>query len=131
MYSDKLLEFQIAERDTPAVTTRKLPMGQSDLSGDTTGMGPNFGLWLYADAGEDLSPGFTLTLQHADTEAGPFEDLIAFPALTVPAPAGKVLVKMAVPREIKNWVQFALSDAVKLNIIFTVAVDKWVNGLVK
>jgi hypothetical protein len=131
MYSDKFLEFSIASRDAAATATKALPLGQSDLAGDTSGMGPYEGLFIFASAGEDLASGFTITMQHCDTQGGTYSTLIAFPATTAAVSAGGLLIKHPLPFNVKNWVKFTLSSAKKVNIIITRDVDKWINGLIK
>ena len=131
MYSDKNLEFVIASRDAAATTTKALPMGQGDLTGDTSGMGPYSGLFIYITAAEALATAFAITMQHSDAQAGPYTTLIAFPALTGATPAGTVLVKHPVPFQVKNWVRFTLTAAKKLNIIITSDVDKAYPGLTR
>jgi hypothetical protein len=130
MYGDLLLEFSVAGRDATAITTKALPMGQRDLTGDTTGMGPYDGLFVFASAGEDINAGFSITMQHCDTQNGTFENLVTFPATTAIKAPGDVLVKHPVPFNVKNWVRFVLSSAVSASIVIVHNVDKWVNGLV-
>jgi hypothetical protein len=130
MYGDKNLEFSVASRDAAATTTRALPMGQGDLSGDTAGMGTYGGLFVYASAGEDIPIGLVITMQHSDKQNGTFESLATFPATTIVKSIGDELIKYPVPLNVKNWVRFTLSSAVKANIVMTTDVDKWINGLV-
>ena len=132
MYGDKNLEFSVANRDAAKLITKSLPLGQGDLTGDTSGMGPyDGGLYIFVSAGEDVPAGLVITLQHSDSSNGAFSNLLTFPATSAVKPAGSVIVKQPVPPNIKNWVRFSLSSAVKLNIIFTPDVEKLVNGIVK
>jgi hypothetical protein len=94
-------------------------------------MGPYEGLFIFASAGEDIASGFTLKMQHSDTEDGTFTDVVTFPATTSAKSVGDVLVKHPVPFGVKNWVRFSLSAAKKTNIILTRDVDKWIPGIVK
>ena len=137
MYSDKCLEFSIASRDPAALVTRALPMGQGDLTGDTSGMGPYSGLFVYSSAGEAVAApaqnaaGFIITMEHCDTKTGTFTAVIQFPEIRTAIAVGDVLIKHPVPFNIKNWVRFRLSAAKLINILITSDVDKAYPGLTK
>jgi hypothetical protein len=131
MYSDKFLEFSIASRDAAATSTKALPMGQGDLTGDTTGMGPYGGLFIYVSAGETIASGFTVTMQHCDTETGTYATLLTFPATTEEKKARQVIVKHPVPFNVKNWVKFTFSSAKLVNALMALDVEKSYPGLFK
>jgi hypothetical protein len=131
MYSDKHLEFMMAFRDAAATVTRELPMGQGDMTGDTSGMGPYTGLFIFVSAGEDVDAGLEITMEHSDTQGGTYDTLIAFPATTDAKGPGQVIVKHPVPFNVKNWVRFTLSEEIKANILITRDVDKRWPGLFK
>jgi hypothetical protein len=134
MYGDKGLEWQVASRDTAATTTRALPLGQSDLpvgdDGTTKDLSPYGGLFIVAIAREDLAEDFQLKLMQSDTEAGTYDALKEFPALTAAVAANTVLIKEPLPFGARNWLKWSLSAAKKLDIFATRDVDRWVNGMI-
>ena len=145
MYADKFQTFVLAT-DPAATTTKALPMAQYNLGDqlpildaqagfttpkDTSGMASYVvnRLWVYCGAGEEIEDGFTLTLQHADQQSGPFTDLMTYGPTTVTKEPGDTVLQFPVPTEVKNWVRFVLSDALKVNIFYTPDIDKEINGL--
>ena len=124
MILDQNLIF-VKGTDTPATTTKALPLGQNDLAGDTSGLGPYSNFFLQVTAKADIPAGLTVAVEHADTETGTYAELIAFPA----APAlknGQVAIKSPLPFKVKNWVRLRFSSAVALYAFLTYGVDKGV-----
>ena len=111
MVLDKNLTFLTVD-DTPVTTTKAIPLGQKDVPGDTKGMGPYGGLYLYVSAAEDIASQ-TVTLQTCDTETGTYEDVIAFPAKTG-VKAGDAIVRAPLPFEVRNYVRLAFSNTAKM-----------------
>lgn len=128
MYMDRFLEFERVGKDAPAVTTRALPMGQSDLvplpgldpaTGTTADVSPDSGLYFMAVAGpNDVAAGMTFELQHADKQAGPFAPVQKFGPAAAAKP-GEILVKAPCPQGLKNWVRVVKSASTPLNLCFT------------
>lgn len=111
--------------DTPAAVTKAIPLGQNDLAGDTSGLGPYGNFFLQVMAKADIPAGLIVAVEHADTETGTYGELIAFPA--APAlTAGQVVIKSPLPFKVKNWVRLRLSSAVALYAFLTYGVDKGV-----
>jgi hypothetical protein len=125
MIQDKNLIF-VKRADTPVVTTRAIPLGQGDLGGDTSGMGPYQDLWLVVMAGAAGSAVVTITLQHSDTETGTYTALATY---TTPGTfaVGDTLVKAPVPFKTKNWLRVALSTAKAVDAFLVYGVDKGVD----
>ena len=123
MILDKNLTF-LKGTDAPTATTKALPLGQKDLVGDTTGMGPYSDLFLLVTAAADI-PALTVTLEHGDAEAGPFTTLASYPEASGLKP-GDEAVKAPVPFTAKNWVRLKLSVAAAVNAFMTIGADKGV-----
>ena len=123
MILDKQL-ILIKGTDAPAATSRAVALGQADLTGDTTGMGPYSDFFLQVNAAADAAS-LTVTLEHGDAAAGPFETLATYPEKTG-VKAGDVVVKAPVPFTAKNWVRVKLSEAVAVNAFLVMGVDKGV-----
>jgi hypothetical protein len=115
----------IKAKDTAATTTRAIPLGQGDLSGDTSGMGPYQNLFWVVVAGAAGTAALTVKLQHSDTEGGTYTDLLS---VTTPATfaAGDTLAKLPVPFKAKNWLKVTLSAAKKIESFLVFGVDKGV-----
>jgi hypothetical protein len=124
MILDKHLWFAKAS-DTAAASTRAVPLGQGDLTGDTSGTGPYQNLYWYVRAGQAGTAPVTVKLQHSDTQAGTYTDL-----LSVATPAafanGALLAKMPVPFSAKNWLKVTLSSAMKIESFLAYGADKGV-----
>lgn len=133
MYSDKFLEFERAGRDAAGTTTKPLPMGQADFVGthspDTSGMGPYGGLWLVVTAASDIAAGYSVTIEHCDTENGTYAALLTSSATAAAAVPGNTLFKIPLPFDVKNWVRIKKSAANAVNIFMTNDVDKWPSGI--
>jgi hypothetical protein len=115
MILDKNLTFMQAG-DAAAATTKAIPLGAADMTGDTTGMGPYSGLFLHVAAVAATTYGTPLvvTLQTCDTEAGTFEDVQSYGGVSATT-AGQPIVKAPVPFDVKNWVRLKFSEAVTVN----------------
>jgi hypothetical protein len=124
MILDKNLWFRKAS-EAAATATRAVPLGQGDLTGDTSGTGPYQNLYWFVRAGEGKSAAVTVKLQHSDTEGGAYTDL-----LTVVTPAAFVnkalLAKLPVPFSAKNWLKVTLSAATKIESYLVYGVSKGV-----
>ena len=124
MILDKYLTF-LTGTDTPVTTTKAIPLGQKDLTGDTSGMGPYSNFFLQVNAAADAAA-LTVTMEHSDEEMGTYTTLQAFPAKSN-LKAGDVVVKAPVPFGVKNWVRLKLSVATPVNAFLTYGVDKGVD----
>jgi hypothetical protein len=124
MIQDKNLIF-VKRADTPATTTRAIPMGQNDLGGDTSGMGPYQNLYLVVMAGASGSAALTITLEHSDTEAGTYTTLATYTTEATYA-VGEYLVKEPVSFRAKNWLRVKLSAAEAVDAFLVYGVDKGV-----
>jgi hypothetical protein len=122
MILDKNLWFAKAS-DPAATTTRAIPLGQADLTGDTSGLGSYQDLFLVVNAGEAGMSALTVNLQHSDTENGTFDNLLSLPTPATFAVGGH-LVRTPVPFEAKNWVRVSLSNAMKIEAFLSYGVDK-------
>lgn len=134
MYMDKFLTW-VKSTDAAATETKALPLSNPNLAmqvgpldnpgpKDTAGMGTYKGKsWIYVGAGEDVLAGFTLELQHADTETGTYSTLATYGPTTVDKVAGDTVFKIPVPMAVKNFVKFTLSTALKMDIFWTSDVD--------
>ena len=127
MILDKNLWFRKAS-EAAAAATRAVPLGQGDMTGDTSGTGPYQNLYWVVRAGEAKgsgTSGVTVKLQHSDTESGTYTDL-----LTVTTPAtfanGALLVKQPVPFSAKNWLKVTLSAATKVESFLVYGTSKGV-----
>ena len=124
MILDKNQTF-IRGKDTPVIVTKAIPLGQLDLTGDTSGLGPYCNFFLQVNASADIPAGLIVKMEHCDTETGTYADLIEFPA----APAlteGQVAIKSPIPFKVKNWVRLRFSSAVALYAFLLYGVDKGV-----
>lgn len=134
MYADKFLEFERAGRDAVATTTRALPMGQADFTGvnppDTSGMGPYGGLWLVVMAAADIAAGYSVAIEHSDTESGTYTALLTSSVTAAAASPGATLFKIPLPFDVRNWVRITKTTADAVNIFLTGDVDKWPSGLI-
>jgi hypothetical protein len=124
MIQDKNLVF-VKRTDTAATSTRAIPLGQSDLGGDTSGMGPYQDMWFVVMSGHAGTAALTITLQDSDTETGTYT---AVQSWTTPATyaVGDYLVKAPVPFKVKNWLKVGLSTAKTVDAFLVYGVDKGV-----
>ena len=123
MILDKNLTF-VRGKDTPVTTTKAIPLGQKDLTGDTSGMGPYSDFFLQVQAAAAI-PSLTVTLEHSDTEAGTYATVVAYPA-KANLKAGDIAVKAPVPFAVKNWVRLKFSVAAAVDAFMVCGVDKGV-----
>jgi hypothetical protein len=127
MIMDKNLWFAKAT-DTAATATRAIPLGQSDLTGNTSGMGPYQNMYWVVTAGaakSSGSTGITIKLQHSDTQGGTYTDLLTFVTPVLFA-VGDLLVKTPVPFSAKNWLKVTLSAATAIESYLAYGVSKGV-----
>lgn len=100
-------------KDAAATTTRAIPLGQGDLSGNTQGLTAYKSLIVHVSALE-AAASVTVTLETSDYEAGPYEVVHVWPAVANVKP-GTLLVNDPMPWTARNWVRIKLSSAMKIN----------------
>lgn len=123
MITDKNMTF-LKGTDAPVSVTKALPLGQGDLSGDTSGMGPYAGLYVYVATRAALAS-LSVTLEHCDSADGAFKTLTAYPEVKE-AKAGDAIVKAPLPFSAKNWVRLKFDSAVSVDAMLLLGVDKGV-----
>ena len=121
MILDKLLTFARPE-DGAITTSKEICLAQGDLPAPNIGMAPYEGLFLTVSTYTTPVSNLDITLEDAETQAGPFTPLAVYPALT--AGAGEVIVKAPIPFKAKNWLRLTFSAASEVNAFITHGVDK-------
>lgn len=121
MILDANLTF-VRATDSPVTTTRAIPLGQSDLEGNSKGLGAYQNLMLNVTTGENIAS-LGVTLETSDTETGTYEPVVTYPTQTGLS-AGKTVVCERLPWNVRNWIRLTFTVAAKVNAHLTVDADK-------